>query len=172
MTYAEMVRENYPRFKSNEQVMWNSICAMSKFLEEHVKPVDPASYWQIMRETYVAMRGRHFDKIFGEWQVEQMYHEGSDGKRYEGPHWNIEATNGVYQKYRSRIHADYTEWDFYVALNATYHDFCAVMKRSNPEGYEAQIIELAVAFWFMDEDWEGHTKVWDYFAVMNDEKNK
>lgn len=31
---------------------------------------------------------------------------------------------------------------------------------------------MAVAFWFMDEDWEGHTKVWDYFAVMNDEKNK
>ena len=26
-----------------------------------------------------------------------------------------------------------------------------------------RIIDLAVAFWFDDEDWSGTTKVWDYF---------
>jgi len=172
MTYAEMIRENFPKFKGNEQVMWGSICAMSKYLEERVKPVDQSSYWQIMRETYVAMCGRHFDKVFGKWQVDQMYHKGDDGKRYEGEYWSIEDTNGVFSKYRGRIHSDYTEWDFYVALNATYHDYCAVLKRSNPSGYEAQIIDMAIAFWFMDEDWDGHTKVWDYFSIQNEEMAK
>jgi hypothetical protein len=29
------------------------------------------------------------------------------------------------------------------------------------------IIEGAVAFWFMDDDWDGNTKVWCYFRMKN-----
>lgn len=171
MTYAEMIRENFPKFKGNEQVMWASVCAMSDMLEQ-IKDAHSDLYWSFMRKQHVAMFGRHFDKEYAKWQVEQMYHKGDDGKRYEGEHWSIEDTNGVFSKYRGRIHSDYTEWDFYVALNATYHDYCAVLKRINPSGYEAQIIDMAIAFWFMDEDWDGHTKVWDYFSIQNEEMAK
>lgn len=55
-----------------------------------------------------------------------------------------------------------------VALNATYHDFCAWAKKRNPENYEQDIIEMALAFWFMDDDWNSPTKVWNYFSLLKE----
>lgn len=163
-----MVLENFFKFKGNEQVMRQSICTVSNFLEDYVRVNNPAKYWEMMRSTYVDLNGRHFDKVFGEWQVKRMHHKGDDGHRYEGEHWSFEQTNAVMAKYRSRINAAYTEWDFYVALNATYHDFCAWAKKRNPENYESDIIEMALAFWFMDDDWNSATKVWDYFSLLKE----
>jgi hypothetical protein len=32
---------------------------------------------------------------------------------------------------------------------------------------ELAIIEMAVRFWFMDDDWDDNTKVWCYFRIKN-----
>lgn len=167
MTYAEIVRGNFPKFKGNEQVMWDNVCAVSDLLKK-IKDVHPDIYWDFMRKAHVSMNGRHFNKEYAKWQVENMFHKGEDGRRYEGEHWTFEQTNAVMAKYRSRINAAYTEWDFYVALNASYHDYCVMAKKKNPTDYESDIIEMAMAFWFTDDDWSGATKVWDYFAMLNE----
>lgn len=165
MTYKDMVHSNASKFKGSDEVMWASIGSLSdhleKFIEKH--PDLKEEYWELMREQHELMAGRHFNEAYAKWQVEQMHHKGMDGTEYKGEHWNIEQTNGVLSGMRSKIPAAYNEWDFYVALNASYHDFCKAAKKHLPEKADDLIIDLAVAFWFDDEDWSGTTKVWDYF---------
>lgn len=166
MTYKDLVKENVSKFKGDEKVMWASIGKVSDLLEQ-IKETHPKIYWNFMREQHETMFGKHFNEPYAKWQVKQMHHRGDDGKNYSGEHWSIEATNSVLSKYRSKIPSAYNEWDFYVALNAQYHDYCAWARRQFTDDYETAIIEMALAFWFADEDWIGHTKVWDYFSILN-----
>ena len=160
-----MVKHNASKFKGNEETMWASIALVSDMLEEAVEkhPDLKEAYWAFMRDQHEAMAGHHFNEPYAKWQVEHMHHKGDDGMEYKGEHWPIEATNSVLAKYRPKIPAEYNEWDFYVALNASYHDFCSWAKRRFAERAEEEIIEMAILFWFADEDWDGNTKVWDYF---------
>jgi hypothetical protein len=113
------------------------------------------------------MYGKHFDEGYAEWEVEQMHHKSPDGKEHRGAHWTMEQTDAVYDKYRSRLPSEVTPGDFYVALNAQYHDlgewFMGHMP--NKEEAESAIIESSVKFWFMDDDWPTATKVWCYFRM-------
>jgi hypothetical protein len=45
-----------------------------------------------------------------------------------------------------------------VACNIIYTDLCNVLT-------DEKILEVAVAFFFKDEDWGGPTKVWDYMSA-------
>lgn len=162
MKYYDIVKENAAKFRGDEKTMWASIESVSVLLEK-IKEEHPDLYWSFLREQHEAMVGHHFNESYAKWQVEQMHHKGADGVEYKGEHWNIEQTNGVLSGMRSKIPAAYNEWDFYVALNASYHDFCAWAKRKFAERYEEEVIELALTFWFLDEDWSTKTKVWDYF---------
>lgn len=164
MTYLEIVKENAAKYRGDEKVMWASVGSVSALLEK-VKAEHPDLYWAFLREQHEAMVGHHFNKAYADWQVEQMHHKGADGTDYKGAHWTIEQTNEVLAKMRSKIPTAYNEWDFFVALNASYHDFCKVAKKHLPDHAEELIIDLAVDFWFADEDWDGHTKVWDYFST-------
>jgi hypothetical protein len=69
------------------------------------------------------MFGKHFDKSFAEWEVEQMHHKGADGKVYKGEHWSYEQTTEVMQKYKAKLSSEITPCDFYVALNTQWHDY-------------------------------------------------
>ena len=144
--------------------MWASIASVSGLLDV-VKEEHPDMYWDFLREQHEAMAGHHFNELYAEWEVEQMHHKGDDSTEYKGEHWSIEETNSVLAKYRSKIPSAYNEWDFYVALNASYHDYCAWAKRTFAERAEEEIIEMAVVFWFLDDDWTTKTKVWDYFRA-------
>lgn len=165
MTYMEMVKHNASKFKGSENVMWESIEKVSetlkKFVEKH--PDLKEDYWEFMRDQHEAMAGHHFNEPYAMWEVEKMHHKGDDGMIYKGEHWPIEATNSVRSKYQTKIPSEYNEWDFYVALNASYHDLCSWAKKKFADRAEEEIIELAIVFWFLDEDWDGKTKVWDYF---------
>ena len=162
MNYIELVKENAAKFRGDEKTMWASIESVSALLEK-IKEEHPDLYWSFLREQHEAMVGHHFNESYAKWQVERMHHKGMDGTEYKGEHWPIEATNSVLAKHRPKIPAEYNEWDFYVALNATYHDFCAWAKKRFAERAEEEIIEMAIVFWFMDEDWGTKTKVWDYY---------
>lgn len=166
MTYYDMIKENAAKYRGDEKTMWASIGNVSVLLEKAIEkhPDLKEEYWEFMREQHETMCGHHFNEAYAMWQVEQMHHKGDDGTEYKGAHWSVEDTNGFLMKYRPKIPATYNEWDFYVALNAGYHDFCRVVKKHLAEKADEFIIELAVAFWFLDEDWDGATKAWDYFA--------
>lgn len=166
MSYYSMVKGNARKFTGDESVMWASIEQVSDLLED-IKEPHPDIYWAFMRRAHELMYGKHFDEEYAEWEVAQMYHKSADGKVYKGEHWSMEQTDAVYDKYRNKLPSEITPGDMYVALNAQYHDlgewFMGHMP--NKEEAESAIIESAVKFWFMDDDWPTATKVWCYFRM-------
>lgn len=159
-----MVKANYNKLRNDEGVMWGSVALMDGLLEE-MADHHKERYWKVLRDTHELMYGKHFDKEYAEWEVEQMHHKSPDGKVYKGEHWTMEQTSEVMQKYRGKISAEITPGDFYVALNTQWHDYICWAKEHFPNEADAElaIVEMAVRFWFMDDDWVGNDKVWVYF---------
>jgi hypothetical protein len=126
-------------------------------------------YWEMMRRTHEMMYGKHYDKEYAEWEVEQMHHKAPDGKMYKGEHWTMDQTTGVMMKYKMKLSTEITPCDFYVALNAEWHDYICWAKEHFPNEADAEnaIIEMAVRFWFMDDEWGDNCKVWEYFRKKN-----
>lgn len=162
--YYDMVKANYNKLRNDEGIMWENIKMWDKHLEE-MREHHPDMYWEIMRRTHEMIYGKHFDEEYAKWQVKQMRHKGDDGKEYKGEHWSLEQTNDVLAKQRSKVPAEYNEFDFYVALNAQYHDTICVAKKYFNDDVMAgtYIIDEAIAVWFNDSDWPTG-KVWEYFA--------
>lgn len=163
--YYDMVKTNYNKLRNDESVMWGSIEMWDKHLEE-MKEHHPDKYWDMMRNTHELMYGKHFDREYAEWQVEQMHHK-CGGKVYKGEHWSHEEATAVMQKYRGTLPSEITPCDFYVALNSQWHDYHCFMKEhfESEEGVELAIIESAVGFWFKDDDYPTNDKVWCYFRM-------
>lgn len=170
-TYKDFLKANYSKVGGNEKVMWATVEGVSDLLEQ-MKIAHPQAYWDFMRKQHEIVCGKHFDESYATWQVSQMSHMGADGKEYKGQHWSLEDTNGVLVKYRSKIPSAYNEWDFYVALNATYHDYVEWAKKHIPDDVDNAIITSAVTFWMMDYDWGDDSKVWEYFACKPNAKKE
>lgn len=172
MSYKDFLKENYSKVRGDEAVMWKSVESVSELIEK-MKDAHPQMYWSFMREQHEIVRGKHFDEAYAKYEVSQMCHKGADGKMYRGEHWSVEETNSVLSQYRSSVPSQYNEYDFYVALNAQYHDYCAWVKKHIPDKDETEVIvSSAIAFWFNDEDWGNTSKVWDYFAMKPQKKEE
>lgn len=107
----------------------------------------------------------HFDEQSSRQAVMQMYHF-ENGRKYAGEKFDIQKAKEVKQKYRNILPDDATVMDIYVAINAQYHDYSALFKSWYREGIEHKIIESAIVFWFCDVDYEGESKIYDYFDMM------
>ena len=168
MGYLDMVKANARKFTGDESVMWASVEQVEELLDE-IKDEHPAVVAAFLRRTHELMNGKHFDKHYAKCEVEKMSHVGDDGRTYDGEHWSREQTNNVMSQYRTKLPAEVNEYDFYVALNATWHDYICWAKEHFPVEADAEnaIIEMAVRFWFRDDDWDGNTKVWCYFRTKN-----
>lgn len=166
--YENIIRESFAKFKGDESVMWASIKLVNNTLQK-IKEENPSLYWGFMRDAHEIMQGKHYNEAYAEWEVEQMHHKSPDGSIHRGEHWTKEQTNNVMMKYKAMLPAEITPCDFYVALNSQWHDYICWAKarfESDKEAEEA-IIEGAVAFWFKDDDWPAHDKVWCYFRGKN-----
>lgn len=94
--------------------------------------------------------------------VSHMYHtEG--GKKYIGERFCIYKAKEVCEKYRGIIPSEVSVFDIYVAINAQYHDYICLYKEWFSEDLEDKVIESAIHFWFMDEDYRHLNKVLAYF---------
>lgn len=166
--YEQIVKENIAKFKGDEQTMWASIKLVNKTLGQ-IREEHPSLYWNFMRDAHEIMQGKHYNEAYAAWEVEQMQHKTPDGKVYKGEHWSKEQTNSVYAKYKASLPAEITPCDFYVALNTQWHDYICWAKEHFPNEPDAEnaIIEMAVRFWFKDDDWSEPTKVWEYFRAKN-----
>lgn len=160
-SYKEMLSAARSAGLANEKTMWRSVDSLDEMLcvlkEEH-----PDMFWDFMREQHEAFYGQHFDEMFALWQVSQMYHKTADGKECKGEHWSVENATEVYSKHKSKLPADTTVFDVYVALNGNWHDKAELFKKWDAEEFEQMIIEDAICFYFMDCDWKSDGKVWDY----------
>lgn len=166
--YENIIRESFAKFKGDESVMWASIKLVNNTLQK-IKEENPSLYWGFMRDAHEIMQGKHYNEAYAKWEVEQMHHKSPDGSIHRGEHWTKEQTNNVMMKYKTMLPAEITPCDFYVALNSQWHDYICWAKarfESDKEAEEA-IIEGAIAFWFKDDDWPAHDKVWCYFRGKN-----
>lgn len=168
MRYWEIVKSNIDKLNGDDVKMWASVEMVDALLEE-MREHHPQRYWQMLRDTHELFYGKHFDKEYAEWQVERMYHKDKNGITHRGEHWSREQTTEVMQMYKAKLPAEVTPGDFYVALNTQWHDYiCWAMEHYPNEGEaDNAIIEMAVRFWFLDDDWGDNTKVWEYFRSKN-----
>lgn len=161
--YYDMVKANFNKLRNDEASMWKHIELMDELLEEMSKP-HKERYWKVLRDTHEIMHGKHFNREYAEWEVEQMHHKCGD-KVYKGEHWSYDQTADVMADYKATLPAEITPCDFYVALNSQWHDYHCLYMSLFPSEEEAEkaIIESAIKFWFKDDDWTGNDKVWVYF---------
>lgn len=155
MNYKEMVELAQERGHGNVQTMNDSVDHISEMLCK-LKQHDPDGFWKFMREQHELLYNGHYSPEFAEWDVERMHSTDDNGKVCKGAHWTrdevTEATKDMI------FPAGTTECDKYVAFNAAWHDF-------RKKFSDQQILTIAYLFFFADEDWEGHNKVWEYFSI-------
>ncbi len=164
MNYTEIVKRHY---KTGGEIAALRSAEAVDCLLDSVKQSDPAAYMRFMRAQHEAWCGPHFDEAFAEWQVSRLYHKGADGKIYKGGHWTLEETGEFFARYRNKIPSQYNEYDFHVALNAEYNDYCVWAKQTFGDDYEQKIVEMAIWFWMLDDDYSGDGKIWEYFGSNN-----
>lgn len=165
--YEQMIIDNLGKFKGDEKVMKQSVRLVSNLLEK-MKEHHHEMYWEFMRDHHEIMYGKHFNRDYAEWEVAQMHHKCGD-KMCKGEHWSHEQTTDVMSSYKATLPAEITPCDFFVALNSQWHDYHCWAKEhfATEEEMELAIIEMAVVFWFKDDDWPTPDKVWSYFRMKN-----
>lgn len=133
---------------------------------DKIKDKDKKLFQQGIRKFHEKARGPHFDEMYAEEQVKEMYHTKRNGNICRGEIFSEDEAERVYNRDVRRLNGNATVWDVYVALNAQYHDYAKLYKEwfgeNDDEKIKDKVIESAVAFWFKDEDAEPG-KIWRYF---------
>lgn len=159
-SYKKILNDYKNRGSFNEDKMWLSVEALDKAILEELEESNPELYWNFMRDQHEIFCGKHFDEKFAKWEVERMHHDD-----IEGQHWSLADVKSIFENMRSKLPNATTIWDFYVALNANWHDKVDLYKGWF-ENYEEKIINDAINFYFMDED-APDGKIWVYMRAMS-----
>lgn len=145
--------------------------AMNAFVDalDYLETKDKDMYWKTMKCFHEHIKGKHFDEMYAEYQVSNMYHKRKDGIVHKGEVFDINKARQVYEQHVRNINSNITIFDVYVAINAQYHDYHCQLKEwfsnTNEEELNHKIIESAITFWFKDDD-AGEGKVWNYFKTI------
>lgn len=162
MTYYELVKK-YATGKG-ETAMWNSLNKVSQVVED-MRTTHPDKYWKLVKETYEAMCGPHFNEEFAMWQIEQMFFKDKNGNVHHAPNWTKEQYRQAYETYKSKL-GDYTCWDFAVTIEMQLTDYYCRLKSWFPSATDEDIkmkaVELAIDY-LNDIDDEKGGKIWKRF---------
>ena len=96
--------------------------------------------------------------------VSEMFHY-ENGRKISGEKFDMRKAKEVMERYHNMIPSKVTNEEIYLAINAQYHDYCALFKTWFGSNAEPKIIESAIVFWFKDEDSNKDSKIIDY--LMN-----
>ena len=113
------------------------------------------------RAMYDKMTEEHFEAHEAKQIVADMYHFDANHK-HTGEHFDMRKAEEVCAKHKDSFVTKATPEDVYVAINATYHDFCGLLKSWFGSNIDERVIMLAITFWFKDDDYQGN-KLMDYF---------
>lgn len=130
-----------------------------------MKEHDPEMCEELLREIHEIYCGPHYTKFFAVMDVKEMHHTDRNGHEVEGEHWTIEEAKMKMKEHK--LPADVNEYDFYVAINANYHDKVKLFESWFGADKEKKVIEDAVNFYFHDED-APEGKVFHYIGAMED----
>lgn len=90
--------------------------------------------------------------------VSKMYHI-ENNKKYIGERFDINKAKEVCSRYKGVIPMQVTPCEIYVAINYHYHNYINLFKQWFSDNIDNKIIETAMVFWFMDDDWKYEDKV-------------
>ena len=116
------------------------------------------------RKGYMRNNMEFIDESHAEKIVSEMYHTDK-GETHHGEHFSMQKAEEVFNKYK-HILKNATLEEVYIALNAQYHDYCALFKSwfGNTD-IDNKIITSAIVFWFKDNDYTKDSKVRNYFDI-------
>ena len=149
-----MIDEARQSGKATEATMWDSIADVDELLEE-LKETHPDKFWKFVRKVHRTLYGSHYDMQFAMYDIEKMTSTDSAGKKQAGAHWTREQVAEAW--HGKTFPAGTTDCDKWVAANAMWHDLHKTFD-------DRQILSATVLFFFADEDWNGHGKIWEYMS--------
>ena len=93
-----------------------------------------------------------------------MYHI-ENNRKYIGEKFNIYKAKELCQKYKNVLPKTITYIDIYLAINMHYHNYICLFKKwfSDMVDIECKIIESAIVYWFMDDDFKYEDKIQKLF---------
>ena len=94
--------------------------------------------------------------------VSEMYHI-ENGKKYIGEKYDMYKAKEICNKYKGLLSPLISVCDIYIAINSQYHDYINLYKTWFSDNVDNKIIESAIVFWFMDDDYKEENKVHNYF---------
>lgn len=150
MNYHKMVK-NAP--KKSEEVMWGSVEAVSELVEK-LKTEHPEIARRFLMAEYSRMYGPHFCEELAREVVSGMWHMKPGSEPVMGEMVTPEDASGVL----SEEQRDGQMWDAYVGVNGLMHDLAAT------GASKGDVMKIARAFWFGDDDWDGDGKVFWYYS--------
>lgn len=111
-------------------------------------------------KAYEMEHGPHFDEEHARKAVMKM--ENEDGTR--GPHWSLEETTTLANQYGIALGSKFNRYDWFVALNMVYSDYCKVLMSITGSNNTKHYVEFAKA-WLNDKDIEDG-KMWYYYVYV------
>lgn len=96
--------------------------------------------------------------------VQNMYHI-ENNRKYIGEKFNIYKAKELCQKYKNVLPKTITYIDIYLAINMHYHNYICLFKKwfSDMVDIECKIVESAIVYWFMDDDFKYEDKIQKLF---------
>lgn len=163
MNYYELIKE-YGANKG-EKAMW----VATKMVSDYIKPMngsDPEGYWRLMKDTYAAMCGKHYNEEFAMWQIENMHFKDKKGEVHHAPHWTKSEYKSAYESMKSKLrNSNYNMWDFAVTIEMIYSDDYCLYKEwwpdASQEVIESKVVDAAINYLNDDDDTDG--KIWKRF---------
>ncbi len=151
----KMVRESV-KSGSNEQVMWHAVEVAEDLLQE-VKESHPDKYDHYMRKMSEALFGCHYNEALAMEDVDAMCHTNENGEKIQGRYWSPEQVEAAWAG--KKFPEGTTKFDRFVAANAMKHDLANILE-------DEQILDVAYAIFFADEDSDLEGKVWKYISAF------
>lgn len=166
--FKEMVDRYKSTHRLDNETAWEIIASFGSHFEGKSEE-DKNACWAILSDIHEKIKGPHFDEVYGEWQVNQMYHIDDKGHKITKHMFSLEDAKRVYDKRVRSIDNSITVWDVYIALNAQYHDNIVLYEKwfgnISEDEMKEKIIEATIVNWFEDVD-AGDDKVWEYFKAI------
>ena len=154
MDYKKMITA-YAKSNGDEKKMWETVDITAEAMD-YIKEQNPEKYDCLMRQLSESLYGKHYTEELALADVAAMHYTDANGVKHTSAHWTCDEIKSATAN--KTFPKGTTDWDKYVAYNATYADF-------NTKFDETQILCIAYLFWFADEDWKTDGKIWDYMGI-------
>ena len=118
---------------------------MHEFHEVTTASLEPVYLDKQYENMHITKTFRHMNEEESKELVSKMYHI-EDGRKYMG-----------------YIPTSVTYCDIYIVINSHYHDYISLYKQWFGDKADCKIIESAMVFWFMDDDYEYENKVQKFY---------